>query len=333
MEQVEQMDVDEAPALEQTTDKTDTKSDAKSETKAEKRDELICEDHANESLLEDQHEGTVVCSKCGFVVVEQTISGVSEWRDFADDSQADIWGRSRVGGPSNRFLSSGANLATTIRPADNRSRLENAFNSSILRSIKRKSVDNGIYHGLRRLDEMADRIHLTQSVLEYAHYLYYKMYKKGQFKGIALAADAKVSACLYIACYHAQCPRTVNEIRSITENDHDSIRSAIKRCTKLLKLPVGPIACKDVMPRYCAWLSLPHQIEREASHIATSLSELDEQRVYDVEVLSATAIYVATQKPPAQAKYKRTQKDIANSLGITRAALSECYRSLASELK
>lgn len=307
-------------------EKNEIKMEKKDETKAEKKEEFICEHHADANLLEDQHEGTVVCSACGVVVVEQIICGISEWRTFSDDTQADSWQRSRVGGQANRFLSSGTNLSTTIRPAENRSRNGDSFNSSVLRTISRKSVDNGIYHGLKQLDEMAERIHLAQSVLDYAHYLYYKMYKKGQFKGIALHTDAKVGACLYIACYHAQCPRTVYEICGVSENGHQSIQRAIQRITKMLNLPVGPIECHDILPRYCAWLSLPHQIERESISIAVTLTQmLANQRDFRIEIISAIAIYLATKKSKNSTN-KRTQKDIADHLGVTKDEFMECYR-------
>lgn len=308
----------------------EVKTENKDEIKTEKSDEIICDHHAKFEL-EDVHEGTIICTKCGVVIVEQVICGIAEWRTFADDNQSDSWERSRVGGPANRFLSGGANLSTTIRPADRsssnirHSRHDgDSFNSSILRAVKRKSVDNGIFHGLKQLDEMADRIHLTHSVLEYAHYLYYKMYKKGKFKGIAIATDAKVGACLYIACYHAQCPRTVNEICAISENGHQSIRSAIKRITKMLNLPVGRIECRDVLPRYCAWLSLPRHIQREAITVADTLSKFDDHRQFDVEVLSAAAIYFVTQQTTLLSD-KRSKTDIANSLGITTDEVSFCY--------
>lgn len=301
----------------------------KEQEKTENKTEINCEHDANENIVEDQHEGTIVCSKCGVVVVEQVICGLAEWRNFADDNQTNSWQRSRVGGPANRFLSSGANLTTSIRPANNSSSRNtgDSFNSSILRTVQRKSVDNGIYYGLKKLDEMAERIHLTQSILEYAHYLYYKMYKMGKFKGIALHTDAKVDACLYIACYHAQSPRTINEICSISENDHASIRRSIHRITKMLNLPVGPIECRDVIPRFCAWLSLPHEIERNTISIAETLAKLNTGKKYDVETMTGTAIYFATQRTSTIA-HKRTPDKIANCLGISEEQLYECYKFL-----
>lgn len=66
------------------------------------------------------------------------------------------------------------------------------------------------------------------------------------------------------------------------------------------------IANRDVMPRYCAWLALPHHIQRDAIQIADTFCQSNGQRIYDVEVLSSDAIYCATQKPSTPAKYKRT---------------------------
>lgn len=325
----EDADADAGANTAESDEKCDEKKDEKKGAKKE-----ICVHEAMGNLLEDHHEGTVVCSKCGIVVVEQMISGVSEFRAFGDDTQADIWQRLRIGDVANRFLSSGANLSTSIRPAEGgysgrssgQSSGANSFNASIYQSIKRKSVDNGIYTGLRRLDEMADRIHLPQSVLEYAQFLYYKMYKRGKFKGIALATDAKVGACLYIACYHAQCPRTVNEICGISEHGHESIRRAVKKITKLLNLPVGAIVCRDVMPRYTRWLDLPHEIERKASTIADELSKHDKRTDFQVETLSGAAIYFVVQQKGVPEKYKRTQKEIADSLGIDTDDLQQCYQ-------
>lgn len=92
----------------------DEKIEPKSSDQTEKKDEepeKLCEHEATENLLEDQHEGTVICLKCGVVVVEQTICGISEWNKIGDDGQP----RSRLGDVANRFLSSGANLSTGIR--------------------------------------------------------------------------------------------------------------------------------------------------------------------------------------------------------------------------
>lgn len=219
------------------------------------------------------------------------------------------------------FISSEANLNTTIQHTSND---KNAFASTILRMVKRKSVDNGILHGLKQLDEMADRINLAKSHLEYAQYLYFKMYKKSNYKGIALFVDAKVSACLYIACYHAKCPRTINEICAATEVDRQSIYRAIHRISKILKLKTGSINSCDLLPRFCGWLSLPRQIEMEAVQIANNMGSVSNSQRFKVETITATAILKAIQRTKLP-NCSRSQNEIATVVGTTVDAICNCY--------
>lgn len=313
-----------------TTESNDVKNDEKNgeeksdeAKKDEKPGKINCKHDANESIVEDQHEGTIVCSKCGVVVVEQVICGLAEWRNFADDTKSDSWERSRVGGPANRFLSSTANLSTSIQ-GECSAKYGDSFNASILRAAQRKCVDRGILHGLKQLYDMAARINLPDVVLDYAYYLYSKMYKKAKLKGITLHTDAKVPACLYIACYQAECPRTVNEMCGITENDHQSIERAIHRISRLLKLSIGQIKCRDILPRYCAWLNLPRDIQKYIITVAEAFEHLDSQGAFDETLKSAAAIYYATQQS-ISFKHKRSLKAIADVLGISQMDISECY--------
>lgn len=286
-------------------------------------DKIDCKHDRSENssfLLEDQHEGTVVCSKCGVVIIDQVISEEMEWRTFGDDNQKEKWSNCRVGGAHLSYLSSRANLNTTIQASSDR----NAFASTILRMVKRKSVDNGILHGLKQLDEMADRINLAKSHLEYAQYLYFKMYKKSNYKGIALFVDAKVSACLYIACYHAKSPRTINEICAATEVDRPSICRAIHRISKILKLKTGSINSCDLLPRFCGWLSLPRQIEMEAVQIVNNMRSIGREQRFKVETITATAIFKAIQQTKLP-NCKRSHNEIATVVGTTVDAISNCY--------
>lgn len=310
----------------------DEKSSEEKSSDEQKKDEIPgkidCKHDANDSIVEDQHEGTIVCSKCGVVVMEQVICGLKEWRNFADDGTADGWERSRVGGPGNRFLSSGANLSTSIQSAQGSSKHGDSFNASILRAVQRKSVDNGIAHAMKQLYDMAARIHLPDAVLDYACYLYSKFYKKAKFKGIALGADAKVGACLYIACYQAECPRTINEICGITENDHSSIRYAIHRISRLLKLSVGKIKCRDILPRYCAWLDLPRDVQKNCIKVAEAFEDLDKNGEFSETITSGAAIYHVTQQLTSL-EHKHSPTAIANVLGVPPRDVAKCYLHFA----
>lgn len=291
---------------------------------------LKCKEHSEDLLLEDPREGTVVCSACGLVVIDQLVCESGEWRTFGDDGQNEKWKRSRVGGVAHRFLSNGTNLNTTIR-TDRNSNCRSGFNSTVIKLFQRKHIDNGVIHAMKQLEEMANRIHLPARVLEFAQQIYSQMYHKCNFKGIKLFADAKIGACLFIACFHTNCARTISEICAITEAEHNAIERAVRRISRILKLPIGRISGGDLVPRYCGWLSLPREISQQASEIANVMSESDKKQEFLVETIAASAIFFTTVSFKLE-KYKRTQSDIARCLGITPNLIRSCCQHFVNEL-
>lgn len=288
-----------------------------------------CSEHSEDFLMEDPREGTVVCSACGLVIIDQLVCESGEWRTFGDDNQDEKWKRSRVGGVAQRFLTSESNLNTTIR-TESRSN-GNVYNSTIVKMYRRKHFDNGMIHAMKQLDEMANRINLTKSVLEHAQYIYYKMYRICNYKGIVLFTDAKIGACLYIACYKMQCPRTISEICAVTECDHDAIRRAVQRILRVLKLSIGPIKARDLIPRYCGWLSLSRDISRQATQLADAMTAKDEQHKYLAESIAASAIFFITVSCKME-QYKCTLHQIANSLAITTDSIRDCCKYFLNHL-
>lgn len=265
------------------------------------------------NLIEDQREGTVLCSQCGLVVVEQVARKVSEWN--GDDPE-----RSRIGDQINRFVGSEKNLSTSIVAAGG-SASRSGYVSSVLRGAKRKCADNGILKGLTRLADMAERINLSPSVLNHAQYLYAQMYRQRKYKGIVLMVDAKTAACMYIACQKAQCPRTLNEMSSITESNQSEILRAIKMVSKVLNIELDKNVGVHFIPRFCGELGLPIRVERAAIKIINKFSVLKVKRRFDPEIIAATAIYFATRFVMGK-DFKRSYSQIAACFGIQKDVLS-----------
>ena len=72
---------------------------------------IHCPEHPNGILIEDYRAGDMICRECGLVVGDRVIDVTSEWRTFANDSDAKD--RSRVGDVQNKLLS-GSDLSTRI---------------------------------------------------------------------------------------------------------------------------------------------------------------------------------------------------------------------------
>lgn len=176
--------------------------------------------------------GTLVCSVCGLVVDEQTISTEAEWRAFGDDGRQ----KSRVGQAENPLLSDYYNLGTSIS-MDTKSR--DGYGSQIAKQFKRRSVDKAILNAFNGIEEMAARINLPGCVVYRAKFVFSKYYRNN-LKGNIKIVNANIGASLFIACQLEQCARTIREISAITEASSGQISKAQKRICKYLKIQLDP---------------------------------------------------------------------------------------------
>lgn len=290
------------------------------------KEKIVCKYHPEEenSLIENHHEGTVVCTLCGLVVIDQVICEEAEWRAISDNPE-----KSRVGGAENRFLSSEKNLSTSIAAG---STSKNGYTTSILSNVKRKHIDHGIVAGLTRLAEMAERMHVAEMILDYSQYVYTKMYRKCKYKGIVLLIDAKVAACMYIACYQTKCPRTINEMCAFTEADRHEIERAVQKICKVLKIKLEKIDCVDLLPRLCGQLALPRSIERKAIEMVDILLKHVSKYQQNPETIAAASIYMVT-RISKRKEHRPSKNEIAECVGISVSFLSAAIHYINSTTK
>lgn len=281
-----------------------------------------CPDHPNQELIDDYHNGTMVCSACGLVVVDQIIDEGAEWRSFADDT--DQIERSRVGGAENRFLSSAGNLATHL---DSASGSLNSYGKSVYKQSQVRSVDRALLAAFKNITVMADRINLPMSVIDHACYLYQKMYKQNNYKGNIILKDAKTAACLYIACHKENCPRTSKEICAISELSRKEICDSARVILKTLKTDLGRTKSDDLIPRFCGQLYLPKDVRQQATKIAQEVDKLTTIKSQP-ESIAAASIYFAAKN---LSNY-RSQRIIGECVGLTATTISKTYTLINSHL-
>lgn len=250
-----------------------------------------CEKHATAYLITDQHSGDLLCSECGYVIQERIICDEAEWRDFNDDTKAEKWAKSRVGGPENPFLTDDANLGTIISSVNAR----NNFSLDVAKHFKRRSVDNALKYAFKEIQEMSERINLTSSVIICAKKVYHDAYKKFDLKGVKRFLDAKVPAAIYIACRLQLCPRTSREITAISEIPRKEILNASNRIMKVLSLKLCRILGTEVIGRICGYLGLSNDIRKTATQIANRAETIIPKQVFP-ETVAGASIYVAILK-------------------------------------
>lgn len=249
------------------------------------RNLVQCHRHPEESPIDDQHSGDVLCPICG-LVLDKVIDCSAEWRSF-DTDQVE---KSRVGGAENVHLSSAANLVTKIlRPIGPLNR----FGHSIAQRYKQRSVDNALIAAFRIIAEVAARMHLPESVTERAYHLYGDVYRKRQLKGNIMFHDPKTVASLYIACRIEECSRTAAEICGASEYNTKEVVDVSKNIMRQLHIKLKRSNSSDYVSRFCYRLDVPEAKKRLATKITNAMDSIKKDHL--PECMAAAAICEANE--------------------------------------
>lgn len=290
-----------------------------------------CSLHGKKYLIDEPHSGDMVCTKCGVIVCERMICEEAEWRNFGDDSMADKWKRSRIGGTMNSFLSDAANLGTSIR-VDGAANGSN-FVSSVKRHYNRRSVDRALIKAHESISTTCSRIHLDESVIYCAQELYTKYYRQQKLKGNIQFIDAKVPASIYIACRKENVPRTSKEIAQISETSTSELRRAIKRMLIGLKINLEPLDTSTMIERFVETMDLsPHDanaVRKTAKRISMQTKTPPKMRNCAPETIIGGQIFLAFQQNNSQVAEKDLQSQIGAALGISAERVERSSRLLS----
>ena len=154
-------------------------------------------------MVVDTAGGELFCSSCGYVVMEKIEETGPEWRAFSKEEKDD---RSRTGVPASLAMHD-MGLATVIgvedRDASGRS-LPASMKAAIERlrtwdgrSQVHEPVDRNLRQAFSELDRLADKLNLSDAVIEKAAYIYRKALERGLVRGRSISA--LIAASLYAA--------------------------------------------------------------------------------------------------------------------------------------
>lgn len=289
-----------------------------------------CSEHGKKYIVEEHHSGDLVCTKCGVIICDRMISDEAEWRNFGDDSMADKWKRSRIGGTANSLLSDAANLGTSIRMESGSD--GSRFASTIKGHYKRRSVDNAITRGLDAICTMATRIHLAESVIGVAQQLYGRSYQQMKLKGNQMFYDAKVPACIYIACRVEECSRSSKEIAQISEISVRELRTAIKRVLNILDMNLKPLDTSVMIDRYVNHLGLSDNETKKVQKRAKIISAETQNKMNADKCLPETIIggqiFLALHEQTNGVLKKDLHTKIGSALGVSSGSIARSSRLL-----
>lgn len=292
-----------------------------------------CPRCGRKTLLLDSNTGELVCSHCGFVIKEKEEETRPEWRAFSKEEKDD---RSRAGIPMSLAMHD-MGLATIIGPTD-----KDASGKALVgtaratidrlrtwdsRSQVHEPVDRNLRQAFSELDRLADKLNISDFVIERSAYIYRKALEKGLVRGRSISA--LIAASLYAACRATETPRTLKDVAAVSSVK----KKDIARCYRLLlreldiKMPImDPIKC---VSRVASKAGLSEKTKRKAIEILKKAIEVRTSAGKDPMGLAAAALYVAC----VLEGENKTQKDIAEAAGVTEVTIRNRYKGLKMALK
>lgn len=291
-----------------------------------------CPECGSTFILRDYSRAELVCRNCGFVIDDDLIDYAPEWRAF-DSEQREK--RSRVGAPMT-YMIHDKGLSTMIDwknrdsygksiPTRNRAQIYR------LRQWQRKirisnASERNLMGALSSLDRMSSGLGLPRTVRETAAMIYRKAVLKKLIRG--RSAEGITAASLYAACRQCNVPRTLDEISNAARMPKKEIGRNYRFIARELKLKLLPTSPQDYVSRFCSDLKLSSDVQAKTLEILKEAAKRELTSGRGPTGIAAAALYIAT----VLCGERRTQKNIAEFLGVTEVTIRNRYKELAEKL-
>ena len=291
-----------------------------------------CPECKSEHLVRDYTRGEMTCSGCGLVIDDNFIDSGPEWRAF-DAEQNEK--RARGGAPMTVMVHD-KGLSTDIGwgnrdtygnvvPTKNRAQLFR-MRKWQNRTRASTSADRNLALALKELNRLASKIGLHRQVREEAAMLYRRAVNQNLVRGRSVEGVA--AAALYGACRRCEVPRTLNEITEASRASKKEVGRTYRYISRELKLNLQPASPVVYIERFCKELKLPGHVEDAAIRILNQAVEAELTSGRGPTGVAAAAIYIAS----VLYNMRKTQKQIAMTVGVTEVTIRNRYKELAENL-
>jgi len=291
-----------------------------------------CPECTSEHLVRDYRRGELTCRSCGLVIDDNYIDQGPEWRAF-DSEQAEK--RARGGAPMSVMMHD-KGLSTDIGwghrdtygsniPTKNRAQLFR-MRKWQQRTRANNSGERNLASALNELNRLSSKIGLHRQVREASAMLYRKAVDRNLIRGRSVEGVA--AATLYGACRQCGVPRTLDEITRVSRVSKKEIGRTYRYLARALKLSLQPTSPMAYVTRYSRELNLPGYVEVAAIDLLNNAQEQELTSGRGPTGVAAAAIYVAS----VIYNQRKTQKFIADTVGVTEVTIRNRYKELTENL-
>ncbi|MGD8707877.1 MAG: transcription initiation factor IIB, partial [Nitrosopumilaceae archaeon] len=248
-------------------------------------------DHSE--IVFDSNAGEQLCRKCGVVLVEKMVDFVSELH-FRNNQN------SRVG-PKSSLKIHDRGLSTDIGNQNKDSsgnplpyEMKNSLNRMRLWDSRSKNNTTGkrnLKIALIEMKKLAEKMSLSDMILERASYFYRKVSDKGLIKGRSVRAA--VGACIHAACRDLGTNRTLKEIAKNIHESKKKISKTYRVIFQNLEFEIPRANITNIIVRLSNNAGISEKTKRDSLLIYEKLNKKTLVMGKKPNAVAATVIYMA----------------------------------------
>jgi len=287
-----------------------------------------CPECGSKYFNEDMTRGETVCAKCGLVMQEAMIDSSPEWRAF-DEEQ--ISRRTRAGAPLT-FTKHDKGLTTEIgRGRGELFKVTPSKRAQYYRLTKWQkrlveSKDRNLSFALSELQRLVSFLGLPKSVHEEVAKKYEQAVDRGLVRGRSM--ESVIAALLYTVCREMGTPRTLEEISEASGVERREIGRTYRYIARELNMRILPALPKDYVPRFASMLGLSDKVQARAIRFLEQAKKHEATSGKGPTGVAAAALYIAAVLDGE----KRTQREIADAIGVTEVTIRNRFKELCEKL-
>lgn len=289
---------------------------------------IKCKECGSTNFNRDAKKGELICLKCGALLTVDDVDSTPEWRAFELEQKSK---RTRTGAPitftkhdkgfSTDIGSSSAELyKVPVKKRAQYYRLRK-WNKRLT-----KSKDRNLSYSLSELVRQISYLGLNQSIHEEVARLYEKAVTLGLVRGRSM--ESIITALIYAVAREHSSPRTLAELSASSGIEKREIGRAYRYICRELNIRILPATAKEYIPRFGSLLGLSGSVHAKAKEILDRAADEDIISGKGPTGIAASALYIAA----VLCGEKRTQRDIADVVGVTEVTIRNRYKDLVEKL-
>jgi transcription initiation factor TFIIB len=287
-----------------------------------------CPDCGSVRIVEDVSRGELTCLDCGLVIKENIVDTGQEWRAFDSEQMSK---RARGGAPLT-FTKHDKGLTTEIGKGLGElykvSAKKRAQYYRLTKWHKRliKSKDRNLSFALSELQRIVSFLNLPKSIHERIARYYEEAVNKGLVRGRSI--ESVIASLTYAVSREFGSPRTLDEISEASGIEKREIGRTYRYIARELTLRILPADPMTFIPRFCSMLGLSDRVQAKSIEILKKAKKYDITSGKGPTGVAAAAIYIAC----VLVGEKRTQREVADIVGVTEVTIRNRYKELVEKL-